>query len=869
MQYAIPITINHRREINAEFNNAAKLSNPQHFIVELADSDAVQVMQINAKNMFTCFVENEFDIALHDIEVDGNLLGNEATIHLYAKEQLLKQEAPIIEEKKKEHFYEDILNATAGKPKPKEDPIISSVPIIAKVLGNINTQIAVQLRSDANGVQLSCVHTAPITAQLFESNELAVKIILHANQQEYVFAIGVSLAHPSQFLGIALDFGSESSQMATKRYEVGNVIYEDKPSIENLFQQIKLFYTNNKWIERNEQASYYQEDKGSNFYKSLFFLREHLTDNYEDIDASEFIKSQAENLKLLIDTNSMQELVNNKFHQLPNLKIIHQHNEILSSINFEFNDAANHTLPLTLKEIKQKVNNTILKTMLESFLQKEFLRYKNATRFVRLLLLVPNIYDSANIQNTKIQLNKIFAELSNSEAYKGKLLAWEVLTISESDASFIGYINRKNAVVNKNKDYIIVDVGKGTTDFSIIRTGAENIFDLQPIYRNGFAGAGNLITNAIFETLLHYIREASNGESGVNRYMQTKIIDELKGNNLVLITKFYAEIERLKFNFKTDNVDVVFADWANAKKLDSTWSNVASNDVDFQTIIDLLGQMEFGGDLFGYINDVCEAITEKVIAHLSMMQQNKTDHDFDGVVLTGRGFMFAPLAAMMKSKLQSRLQIGENKIALLSGSELKDICIKGVFNKSIQQNTDVVGHPIQIIKGEAPPPIKEAKVISKKWFEYLVGSIEASNTDKKVFVKKDANLQLEGLQTSEFIIGATAYNLGNKSIADNVQPASKATINYTSTGFKIRRMLQGKVEKIIPLSVIHDYDEVELKLIVPSLFPNYINTNYLRCLNDDLKGLPITAKQSNTTFNPLLFDTNTPPPPPATNDLLF
>ena len=157
-----------------------------------------------------------------------------------------------------------------------------------------------QLRSDANGVQLSCVHTAPITAQLFESNELAVKIILHANQQEYVFAIGVSLSHPSQFLGIALDFGSESSQMATKRYEVGNVIYEDKPSIENLFQQIKLFYTNNKWIERNEQASYYQEDKGSNFYKSLFFLREHLTDNYEDIDASEFIKSQAENLKLLI-----------------------------------------------------------------------------------------------------------------------------------------------------------------------------------------------------------------------------------------------------------------------------------------------------------------------------------------------------------------------------------------------------------------------------------------------------------------------------------------------------------------------------------------------------------------------------------------
>jgi hypothetical protein len=69
-------------------------------------------------------------------------------------------------------------------------------------------------------------------------------------------------------------------------------------------------------------------------------------------------------------------------------------------------------------------------------------------------------------------------------------------------------------------------------------------------------------------------------------------------------------------------------------------------------------------------------------------------------------------------------------------------------------------------------------------------------------------------------------------------------------------MLQGKVEKIIPLSVIHDYDEVELKLIVPSLFPNYINTNYLRCLNDDLKGLPIAGWLGFT-------------PQQATNDLLF
>jgi hypothetical protein len=290
----------------------------------------------------------------------------------------------------------------------------------------------------------------------------------------------------------------------------------------------------------------------------------------------------------------------------------------------------------------------------------------------------------------------------------------------------------------------------------------------------------------------------------------------------------------------------------------------------------LLGQVENGADFFGYVNDICQIITEKVLAHLRMIQQNKLDSNFDGVILTGRGFLFAPLANLMKQKLSTELKIDAQKIVLLSGSELKDICIKGVFNKSIQQNTDVIGAPIQIIKGEQIEALPVEKISNKKWYEFLIGSIENNTNTKKILIKKDANLQMSGLQNSEFIIGANAYSFGNKSIGDDINADSKATINYVNGVCKVRRMLHGKVEKIIPLTQIHDYDEVELQLIIPSLFPNYIDKKYLQSLQDDLVGLPqqpVNVEVGNIsnipTDNPLLFDNNVTNTPPPFNDLLF
>jgi hypothetical protein len=871
MQYSVPITINNRREIFATLlDNLSTASDS--YIIEIPDTDNIEILHLKYNQTIKCFTENNFDIAIKNVNATASITNNIITIQLIVADNS-NIEKPNI---KKEYFYEDILE-TAETKKITSDHLVNEIEIITSTIGVINNEFEMTLRTSASGISLHLKSIKEITDSLFDTSKVQLQIQLTINNIATYHTTDFILSHPSQFLGLALDYGSESSQMATKRYEINNVMIEDKPEIINLFQQIKLFYTNNKWLDSetqtNAETTYYQEEKGSNFYKSLSFVREHLTENYEDFDKEDFIKSQQHNLKLLINNNSMAQLMRNKFHQLPNLKIIHQHYDQLQSIAFQYNDTDNNIIPLTLKEIKQKIQNTILKTMIESFLQKEFLRYKFAKRCIRLQILIPNIYDSKSIKNTKIQLQKILTELSNSQPYQNKITGWEVQTISESDAAFIGYMSKKNATIVPNSNYAIIDVGKGTTDFSVIKTGQTNSFDLEPIYRNGFAGAGNLITNAIFETIIRYIREANNGQSGVNNFISEKIIGTLAGNDLIRCRKFYEEIERLKFNFKIENVDAVYKDWASAQINNIYLNTIVGKDIEFQTLIDILAQIENGADFFGYVADVCEVITEKVMAHLQMIQQHKNNFSLAGVVLTGRGFLFAPLAEMMRKKMMVHLNIDAAKIVLLTGNELKDICIKGVFNKSIQYNTDSVGHPIQIIKSKQNKNSSTIKKLNtKKWLDFLVGSIENNSEVEKIIINE--NVLQTDLQNMEIMIGAKAYAPGNNSIFTEPINDAVISVDYTDTGFKIRKLQNGRLLKIIPLREIHDYEDVELKLITSSLFPNYINKQHLRSLQDTLAGLPtllVADNNTNTTsFNPLLFDapsTNTTTI--HTNDLLF
>ena len=840
--YSLPIIINDRREMLLELTEQQMNDSHTSFIIEVPSLTSFNLFSILREGYIKTFVENSRDIKLQHVASECTFNNDILTLRLYVRKAIPTPASmePEPAAPKEKLSYEDIADFVPQQKEKKAEETFEAIHDSSEILGNINSHLTVAFESKQHIINIKSRQIKEINQELFDKNKLTIRIVLEVGSERYSNSLNLYLSHPSQFIGIALDFGSESSQMAVKRYTNDFNLLEKRPEIENLFRNMLSFHKSNGWLEQNEHIDFYQEEKNTNFYKSLFFLKEQLTGDYEDIDKEVFIKNIEANLKMLVNTkDGFNTLTQQKFHQLPNLKIIHKHEDLLNGISFEI-EKDGYGIPIKLSEIKQKVYNTILKVMIASFLKKEFIRYNNATRYIRLMLLVPNIYDTNDINYIQHQLNNIFRELSENE-YQGKILAWEVLTISESDASFIGYLNKNNITVQKDKDYIIIDSGKGTTDFSIIRTGKDNIFDLKPIYRNGFSGAGNMITYAIFETLLHYIRQSAQTSQSSIKYIKDKIVSILVSDDLERKNNLYTELERLKFNYKGSNVTAqVKSNWANAKSGDIGFKDLIEYGDGINTLISLLNGIENISDFYNYVSETCDFIADSTVHYLKLIKENKSDFNCAGIILTGRSFMFKPLVDKMKAAIVQQLQIPEQYINLLNSNELKDICIKGVFNNSIRLNAEMTGYPIQLIfekepVAELPKVEKKPAFSTKSLFAKIFNDLNNFDKAEKVLTFDDQHsLNFGKLQTSQFLIGSKTYRIGGNDIFQTKPGvAYDANVEFTHKGYFIRRKNNGVVDSIAPMRVIEDTDNSDMSLIIPSLFPNYIDEKYLHSLERD------------------------------------
>jgi len=844
--YTLPIIINDRREIVTQLNEKNIFSDEKTYIIETNDAQSFHLLSINKEVVLKTFIENTTDFPLADLTPECSIENGKIILHLSPKKKQVSS-VPEKEDEAEQPLNYDDLEAYQSRKKEQAKPIptIQNETLIR--VGNIGQNLNIQCKISPHG-SIHLIAFIYDDLKTFCESELAnLEIILQLsiNDQLLRSKIHVSLAHPEQFLGLALDFGSESSQMAVKRYAGSASVIDKKPEVENLFQNILSFHKANGWVEKEGNASFYQEEVNTNYYKSIFFLKADLSGDYEDIDQETFIKNRKEDLKMLVNTHDgFTTLSQQKFHQLPNLKITHRHNDLFSKINFNIQKSG-YDINISLGDIKGKVYNSILKVIIESFLKKEFLRYNNAKRKIRFILLVPNIYDFNDIKETQALLNTIFREFSANE-FVGKILAWEIMTISESDASLLGYVNKNDSGIKNNKDYVIVDAGKGTTDLSIIRTGNKNVFNIQPVYRNGFAGAGNLITYAIFETILHHIRANAANENAAFKFIREKVIAVLNSNDLERKNQFYQELERLKYNFK-ENALAIKAQWQNAKTGDIKFRNLTESGTDISSLTDLLSNIENIGDFYGYIHETCVMITERVLSNIQLIQENQEDFDCGGILLTGRGFLFEPLANEVSNRIKNQLHISLNKIDILHGNELKDICVKGVFNNSIRLNSEKIGYPIQVVfkqkeeieevpeEKEKPSPNLQARML-KLLFNDL-NNLEKSAT----IIATNKSLNLNTLFKSQIMIGANRYKVVSNNIQDEAAEQHKdADIIFTPQGYFVREKSAGRIMNILPIFEIFDNRQTELAMIIPSLFPNYIDDRFLYSIKrNDIAKAPI------------------------------
>jgi hypothetical protein len=878
MPYSLPLTFHNRREVFAELSN--NLSAANNIIIPLADTYTVNIFTISKQQILRSLHDNGVDTKLADIEFSPSLTGSTLTVHLAAK--TIVESNKTTETKKNASAYHDELDEEKAWQEINEQKKQTHIPLENAPkdlpLGTLGKYIQCTVKDNNAHFIVECTALQITEIQQFDVAKLSINFIYQNAEITFRHLSIIHFAHPQQYMGMALDFGSESSQLAVQYYDTQFGVRAKQPTIENLFEHIKNYHINNKWCD-DDETTYYQEEADNNFYKSVFFLRERLSGQYSDLDTETYIKDQPNNLKMLVKVGALGELMESKHYQLPNLKISHKHADLLKRYKIKI-DLAGAQYTSTLNDIQGLISSNILRTIIASMLHKDKLRYKQQTRMLRLMLLVPNIYDAEHVIKVQMQLNIILQELADVE-FKDRLLAWEVLTISESDAAFIGYLNKERTTVQQNKDYSVIDVGKGTTDFSILRTGQNNVLNLQSIYRNGFAGAGNLITHAIFETVLHFIRE-QNYDAGAQNYIRESILAVLDGTNLGARNLFFNEIERLKFNFGS-NIEAQKTQWLRASAGDYRWYNIVEKRIDtstdFNTVTNLLKQIEQGADFYGYVQDVCEAISTKVVSHLAMVKNNKQDFACDGVLLTGRGFLFKPLQQLVIQKITTELNIPANKISILTGNELKDICIKGVFDNSVRVNAESVGHPIQIIKtGTTTNTIVNNTEESKptNWFQKLL--MNAINNDTKNHKHKfvvDNQLSFSDLNNSNIVIGSNTYKVSNSRIFD-VQPniVYKATIDYTNTGYIVRRHNGRHIDCISKLEQMIDFTNVDKQMVIPSLFPNYIVEEHIQSMT-----ATVTPATRNINPNkPPSTDNTTPPdenpssdstPDTPINDLLF
>ncbi|HRP89899.1 MAG TPA: hypothetical protein PKX92_07655 [Edaphocola sp.] len=854
--YMIPLVVNDRRVINLPLREK-DLQVSSSYLIEVPEKIQFNILSLLKDASIKSLILGKKDLTSSDFTTSYLLKGNELKVILNAKANT--SETKTKEESNAPALTYDDLDVYVPKAKKKDIPQITSTN---ENIGIYENTIELSALNYSNNSFVISGHVKENYENLLKKEfpNLIITIELNANGTQYNGSVTVNWCHPQQFLGMALDFGSESSQLAVKRYQKGfGLSYEDKKvEHEHLFKNILSFYKSKDWIPKDDNSHYYQEEAQTNFFKSIFFLKENLTGEYDDIDDALFVEKINENLKMLVSSTTKDlgyvGLSQNKFHQLPNLKIAHKYDESFSQLNFNMNKDG-YEVPLKLSDIKNKAYNSILRIIIESFLKKEFIRYNNAKRKIRFVLLVPNIYDFNDIKNTQVLINKIFKEFADHD-YKDRILAWEVLTISESDASFLGYMNKNHVQIEQRSHYIIIDAGKGTTDFSVIQTGAENIYNINPIYRNGFAGAGNLITYSIFETLIHYIRANAADQNTAYKFIKEQILNNLNDHNLEIKNRFYAQLERLKYNFHHNN-SYVLNQWKNVQSGDYDFRTITESGATIDTLIDLLNKIENISDFYGYIQETCELIAERTIINLKLVKNNITDFNCKGVILTGRAFLFTPFEEKIRAILAQKLNIDFNFIHTLKGNELKDICIKGVFNNTVRINSEQIGYPIQVIlpkpiaKGEKTQEVEEQEKKKKeqqkknrtnfgtRLINIFFNELNEIETAKAVINTEEKTDYYE-LSRSQILIGSKKFKIGSSALFDNTNKDIQADITFTPLGYLVRKIEDKTVKDIYPLKEIDDTNNIEKTMVIPSLFPNYIDEQFMFSVKrDDIKKAPV------------------------------
>ena len=304
-------------------------------------------------------------------------------------------------------------------------------------------------------------------------------------------------------------------------------------------------------------------------------------------------------------------------------------------------------------------------------------------KYYSVLLLVPNIYVQINIDQLLSQLNEKFNDLTKDDAVR-----YDFRVISESDAAFAGikHANTKGGSVlerivrgetdSKQKDmFLIIDSGKGTTDYSIVRYDKTSTVNnsMSSIARDGIVGAGGAIdyvfarvlARQIYVNMVKSMSATIAEEAFVGRFMtMINMLDPVYQDTMMLMVELLKK--EYKCNKKTKKCETAKVHpcfGQNESKI--IINNLIADTVNYNNIN---GQIEAWKEIAqwewdkSFINTdekdnaevkwVCNAIADAIITRVFEDNPKKLTNQIDYVIFTGRSFLFEPLKKAFVERIQ-------------------------------------------------------------------------------------------------------------------------------------------------------------------------------------------------------------------------
>ena len=620
-----------------------------------------------------------------------------------------------------------------------------------------NSHRALNLNMD--GLNESCIEL-----------ELIFNLLSHINGKDKskTKKLHLYIAPQKYISDVILDFGSEASQMTVFNRDSDI----DITGFADLFTKVRSEFTE-QGVE-DKLDDYYQYDASSpKLFRSQFFIKKDVQN--DDVDQAKqhlfkVYKDQEKNLIKVLTTKQEVQSIRSSYFVAPNIKLSSFGGIELPKVLLSNGENVT-TDKVGGKDVYFYYRASISLFIIQAL--KEVLSQGQAMNFISFHFLMPNVYEQQEIVKILHLLQQDIKQIIGEQEFS-YVKGFEVTAVSESDASVMGVCELKNSkdIPLDEGNYLLLDAGKGTLDFSLIKYGFDehiNQYTYKNLWRSGIIGAGNSLTYAYFIALVHqyldirYEKKGDVDDHDIKQFICTNILGQ--GDNVVegagdssLLLNMMRAVDKYKKYALRNNL-VVEDDGASSNNLNKLQLGAF---VDWlETCVDETKQVVVALTHPDYVDKMINSLVNETVNIIYQMQAGRGEEcSIDKVIFSGRAFNLQAFKNKMWNALRQKYE-SISEVSFLgdhTAISMKDIClvcvnpiIQGHYNRKIlsepillQKKSTLIADNIENVESKRQPNIIIR--IMRKLFKMDSGNItsdvnnndvnQAEVTSEKDFIDK-------------------------------------------------------------------------------------------------------------------------------------